>query len=192
GWKNFESILDEKLIFGWMFYIGPVLTIALTWRVFKDRRIRTLVIIGVVSAALLSVSIFAAPHYWAPYTVLIYAVLLQGLRHVRAGRFRGRRFGIALTRAIPAICLVMICVRALAGPPILGIPTWCSQFTPDYHRQDVIANLASQGGRHLVIVRYTPAHIPHAEWVFNEADIDSATVVLARELDSASNDDHIR
>jgi hypothetical protein len=168
------------------------LTIGLVWRVFKDRRIRTLVIIGAVSAALLSVSIFAAPHYWAPYTVLIYAALLQGLRHVRAWRFRGRRFGIALTRAVPVICLVMIGVRASAGPPILGIPSWCSQFTPDYRRQDVIANLASQGGRHLVIVRYAPDHTPHAEWVFNDADIDSAPVVWAREMDPASNAELIR
>src|SRR5437667_7095552 len=130
-----------------MLFFVPVVTISLfpIWRVVRDRRIRTLVIVCAASAAILSLAIYANPHYWAPYTALIYAVMLQGLRHVRTWRLRGRPFGLAITRAIPVICLLMLGLRAAAGPlrlsMILGIPTWCSQFTPDYHREDVIANL---------------------------------------------------
>jgi hypothetical protein len=198
GWKGYESATYEKMFKTWLFFVGPLFTIAFfpLWRVVKDRRIRPLVIIGAVSVAILSLSVYANPHYWAPQTALIYVLMMQGLRHVRTWRIRRRRIGVAITRAVPVICLIMVGLRAAAGPLklslILGIPTWCSQFTPDYLREDLIAKLKSQGGRHLVIVRYAPDHVPHEDWVYNDADIDSAPVVWAREMDAGRNANLIR
>jgi len=188
GWKNFDAIQYEKLFKLLMFFFGPVLTVALVpiWRVARDKRIRTLLIIGAISGAILSTAIYANPHYWAPYTALIYAVMLQGLRHVRRWRI-----GAPLTFTIPMICLIMIGVRAAAGPLklslILGVPTWCSRFTQDYQREDLIAQLKRQGGKHLVMVRYSPDHVPHEDWVYNEADIDGSPIVWAREMDAERN-----
>ena len=193
GWKGYETAIYEKIFKTWLFFFGPVFTIAWlpAWRVVKDRRIRPLVIVGVVSALILSVSVYANPHYWAPQTALIYALMLQGLRHVRAWRLRGRRIGIPFVRALTVICLLMIGFRAAAGPLnlslIMGLPTWCSRFTPDYQREDIIANLKRQGGRHLVIVRYAPDHVAHQDWVYNDADIDASAVAWAREMDPDRN-----
>ena len=39
-----------------------------------------------------------------------------------------------------------------------------------------------------MIVRYTREHRPGAEWVYNDADIDRAPVVWAREMDAAHNE----
>jgi hypothetical protein len=52
--------------------------------------------------------------------------------------------------------------------------------------------LKQEPGRQLAIVRYEPGHNFFEEWVYNEASIDSAAVVWARELDEASNRELIR
>jgi hypothetical protein len=199
GWKGFEAGVYEKIFKTWMFFVGPVFIIALTpfWRVVTDRRIRLLVIIAGVSAVILSVSVYFNPHYVAAETALIYAVMLQGLRHVRAWRIRRKPIGVALSRALPVICLVIVGFRAAAGPLklplILSVPTWCSQFTPDNHREDLITRLKSMGGRHLVIVRYAPVHQHwYEDWVYNDADIDSSPIVWAREMDAPRNAELIR
>ena len=193
GWQGFEAVQYEKLFKLWLFFLGPVFTIALfpLWRVIRDKRIRMLLIVAAISGVIMTVSVWAAAHYFGPYTALIYLVMLQGLRHVRTWKIHGKPTGIALMRALVVICVVMLGLRAAAGPLHLQLvadfPSWGAKIKPDYHREDVIAGLKRQGGRHLVIVRYTPDHTPDQEWVYNDADIDAATVVWAREMDPARN-----
>jgi hypothetical protein len=58
-------------------------------------------------------------------------------------------------------------------------------------RARILAELEQDGKRHLVLVRYGSLDVPYErgyrEWVYNEADIDGAKVVWAREMDTAQN-----
>jgi hypothetical protein len=47
-------------------------------------------------------------------------------------------------------------------------------------------------GKQLVIVAYGPRHDLAGEWVYNEADIDAAKVVWARDMGKDDNRDLLR
>jgi len=47
--------------------------------------------------------------------------------------------------------------------------------------------LDQNGGRHLVVVRYTGTQNPHEEWVYSRADIDASEVVWAHDMGVEEN-----
>jgi hypothetical protein len=96
---------------------------------------------------------------------------------------RGRPVGSAIAAAIVLLELVAPVGRArdLRHPP-----------PAEWARAALTAELASTGQSHLVIVRYGPLHVPNFEWVYNEADIDDAAIVWARDRGDAENADLLR
>src|SRR5207253_1083575 len=83
-------------------------------------------------------------------------------------------------------------VRAMAAPLHISLPefyefAWYQKGPDDFGRASVEAKLQATPGKHLVLVRYRPEHEPFAEWVYNEADIDRAKIVWAREMERSEN-----
>jgi hypothetical protein len=160
-----------------VFYLGPVLwvpllTLPLTLR---NRTVRVAgSILGLFLSAFLATTWFQ-PHYAAPATCLFFVLAVQGLRQLRLWRWHGKAVGEALVRSLPVACaclLVFVLVAMGQGDP----QAWYRQ------RERLIDDLRQTDGQHLVIVRYRPEHSPHEEWVFNEADIDGAKVIWARDM----------
>ena len=200
---NWEQALYEKTMTGmgpvirtlgkcftaWMFFVGPVLSLPLLMllRVLRDKRLRWLWIAGAVAMIGLVAPAWFNAHYAAPMTGFFYVAMIQGLRHLRWCRWRGRPTGLVLASAIPLICLLMVPVRLLAGPLHISQQTgwrltW-SQASPGmYDRAAMLRQLEAMPGKQLVVVRYRPDHDFHSEWVYNRADIDGAKVVWAREM----------
>ena len=203
GFKRFHSLggwadltLDRVLEM-WAFYIGLALTVPLVMlpRVLRDRRTRFLVVAGGASLAGFSLVAWANPHYAAPLTALILAIVLQAMRHLRAARWLGKPTGLFLVRAVPVIAAATVLVVAakLASGRTLDL----GYFTPlprasAAERARIVEQLGRCEGRHLAIVRYGPAHKAlDMEWVYNGADIDGAKVVWARDMGDAGNQELI-
>ena len=184
----------KKIATLWMSYLGPLLTmplVMLPW-VVRDRRVRFLLVVsGVVLAGLL-LEVFFLPHYAAPMTCVILALVLQSMRHLRLWRWRAKPAGPAglfLVRSIPVLCGVTVCVVAAGIPLHARYPSlWPFPDPPAVlERCRVLARLEHLEGRQLVIVRYKPDHDPASEWVYNKADIDGAQVVWARDMGEAQD-----
>ena len=162
-------------------------------RVFRDRRLRFLLVTGAVFAVGLSVNAWFFPHYAAPLTCVLYAVLLQAMRHLRVWRPGARPVGLALVRILPIVCLILAGLRLYAEPLRLDIPRWPTMWYGTeplgLPRAHVVAELERYPGAQLAIVRYAPHHAPFDDWVYNAADIDKSKIVWARELGTRDSRD---
>jgi hypothetical protein len=191
GWAE---LTFERLAGMWIFYLGLALTVPLVMlpRVLRDRRTRFLLVAGGASLAGFSLVSWALPHYAAPITALISAIVLQGMRHLRLARWLGKPTGLFLVRAVPLIAAATVLVVAaeLASGRTLDF----GFFTPlprasAVERARIARELDRCEGQHLVIVRYGPGHKAalDMEWVYNGAEIDGAKVVWARDMGEAGN-----
>jgi hypothetical protein len=162
----------------------------------KDARTRFCLLVW-VSVIALSVYINDAfPHYVAPFTCLAFAIMIQGLRSIAKLKLGERQVG--------AIAVSLILVGSLAwdglyfkqllqeGPLKGDLPSprhWDAAFeAPARARETIIDRFEKKQGRDLIIVRYkATGFVDHFEWVYNEADIDAAEVVWARDLGEPAN-----
>jgi hypothetical protein len=199
------QVLGTKALDLWRFYLGPVLTLPLLAGIGLRSPFRRLFagktgflwLVCCVYFLGLALPIYFIPHYAAPLTGALYALVLQGLRRLRQWRWRGEPVGLAAARSVPAICVLMLLVRAAAPSLHLPLPvewshTWGSVHFENLDRAEALAKIAGQPGDHLVIVRYEPGHLSANEWVYNQADIDRARVIWARDMGSAANEELIR
>jgi hypothetical protein len=205
--KHPFAVLAEKVSDTYRFFLGPMLALPLVlmlainpWQFFrKSLTGKTGFLVAVCVATLIGAAlpIYFIPHYVAPITAAIYALVLQAMRYLRLWRWRGRRAGLALVRAVPASCILLFVLRAFA--PQLHIPTpidlkhtWESESNQNQDRARARARLQAMAGDQLVIVRYNQYHNSDNEWVYNRADIDRAKVVWARDMNDSGNAELIR
>jgi len=151
--------------------------------VFRDRRIRFLLVVFLVVMPGIFAAVWSNPHYASPLTCVIFALLVQSIRHLRTWRVSGRPVGAALSSGV-IVLLTMQVAGDLLERKCDELSWTCGG---DSSRDALQKRLENLPGKHLIIVRYEADHNIHDEWVFNGADIDGAKVLWARELDAKQN-----
>jgi hypothetical protein len=159
------------------FFLTPVSAAAAFAAAFlrRSRKVRMVLAILAVSIAGVLLERFSLAHYFAPATALVLVLVLLGVQFL--GVRMGRR----------AVAIFAILFFAGAGFQVVRGARESQHQEFAVHRRDTIRRLESEGGRHLVVVRYGPNHDVHEEWVYNHADIDGSIVIWARDMGDARN-----
>ncbi len=138
---------------------------------------------------------FFYPHYIAALTCLFVLVSITGLRELcRLPIATGREAAWIILALCGAHFVLWYGLHLFDPPAMLPFETWdvINHAATAQRRVEVRDALAGQPGQQLVIVRYLPRHIFQEEWVYNEADIDSARVVWARDLGQEQDQELLR
>ena len=168
-WKQWREWL-------WPFFVGPLVLPFLAIPAVLGRRGNAFLAaecLIVVVAHFTTVGI--QPHYAAPVFGAFMVLIVEGMRRIDLIRVGRTRFGRGLVGLTLVMVVVNLCV--VARTRATAAPGW------EAERARIETSLVIAGGRHLVVVRYSPSHDPLQEWVYNRATIDAATVVWAREMD---------
>jgi hypothetical protein len=185
-WADIVHVSKEKVIrcgFTY-FWAGELLLLPALPFLFRDRRMPLLLATFALATAGVFAVIWSNAHYAAPLTGVIFALTVQGIRHLRTMRIGQRSVGIALSRAIVLLLGLDTGINAVRG--ICDPLFWSCE--GDLSRAAIAEKLQHTPGKHLIVVRYEKDnHNVHDEWVYNGADIDTAKVLWVRELDTQQN-----
>jgi|tagenome__1003787_1003787.scaffolds.fasta_scaffold20989933_7 hypothetical protein len=175
SWEKIERYSSAYLWLG-LLLVLPALPFAL-----RDRKMRLPWLTLAVGVFAVFSVVWSNAHYAAPFTCVLYLLIVQAIRHLRTMR---RPLGTMLSRAI--VCLLVLHVGSNVRLRRCDPLPWTCE--GDVSRFAVIDTLNQQPGKHLIVVRYDEEeHNIHDEWVYNAADIDDSKIIWARELDGAQN-----
>jgi hypothetical protein len=177
------------------FYLWPQFLpiIVVTPFLWRDRKIRFLLIVFAIYAVGNIAVAWSQPHYAAPLTSAIFFLIVQTLRHVNRWTNRGRPIGVSFVRTIVTFSVIMTgvyVVNAVRFPSLSSFVAtggiWASPGNDD--RATVIQKLQVIPGKHLVIVRYETGPQEANDWVYNLSDLSQEKIVWAREISEVDTD----
>jgi hypothetical protein len=115
---------------------------------------------------------FFLPHYAAPSTAALLLVIIVGWQKLSRFTPLGRSVAIAMAVGVFTGSVLALCAPRDRDSQRAGQTTITDKLTT---------------GKHLIFVQYTPGHLMHDEWVYNQADIANARIIWARYLGSQAD-----
>lgn len=180
-WGTFWKFKSLSLGASLLQLVNPSLALVLILSLIglMDSRCRLLWLLLAAQSATSMGVVWLQETYIAPMIAPLFVLITHGLRRLSLWR-RGEGQGGALVVGAGlshGVALAAALIAASGSPP----SDW------SLRREKIQEAMRREGGKHLITVVYSAGHNPHIEWVYNEADIDAASVVWARYLDDASN-----
>ncbi|MGC2399217.1 MAG: hypothetical protein WA510_05525 [Acidobacteriaceae bacterium] len=173
-----------KAIYQLLFFVFPALAPALIGLIptLKAKRFRLLVFTLAFASIGFLTETWLQAHYVAVATGIIYLILLNGLRLMRAAARRNVLW-LKLLRGTLAAVLLMFLVRLIVVPMNTLPANWASQTADIPAYQAVTGIMEAKPGKQMVVVRYRPDHFWAYSWINNGYDIPSQHVIWARDTE---------
>lgn len=119
--------------------------------------------------------------YAAPIGGIFFCLTVEGFRRLRLWKCCNRPLGVAIVIAVLALCLLQTLLWFKTRKWEYSKKDW------DWQRVQIIKKLQTDGGKHLIFVRYGQNQSVHNDWVHNSADIDGSTIIWARDMGKETN-----
>jgi hypothetical protein len=178
--SDMGAFIESKLVVLWAFFIHdwPLSLVlpAIPFLVMSRRARLPLLLFGIFLSALM-LQKATLPHYAGPAAGLIVLILTLGLYRLLIWNPGHKPTGSIVARIALAGTLFFFIWNIRVHRPV--DLTGSEEFKAE--RSAIVKRLTSEGGEHLVLVRYSPTHNVHDGWIFNAADIDGSRIVWARD-----------
>jgi hypothetical protein len=198
-YEGIGYIFDRAACRYYAFYIWPFLLLVAPAlpALFRDKALRVVLLsLGLLAANLFAQRWRPEAHYAAPATGAILLLLLYALRHFKNSY---GIYGMWAARAV-VIVYVLLMVSSIANrvrDPYFINPLGNSSEQDKFaqrtgiplqiQRQRVKADLDRLPGKQLVIVHHSYHDVPTTDWIYNEADMDHAHILWARDMGYLEN-----
>lgn len=174
----------------WRFYFGPALSVPLILLplVWRQRRLRFLMVSALLTIIMILVEVGASPHYEAVATGCFLAVIVACFRRLCA-----RAYGARYALFAPVIVMVIVVTRMgleaahLPFTQAVNYQSWCCVEPQSPAKAQIRAMLDGAAGRHLVLVKPKTNPDNVFQWIYNDADIDASKIVWARDMGAQGN-----
>jgi hypothetical protein len=174
-----RAVSEKWWSFATAYFGSPAMLVALLASILtlrRDRRLGSAACIGVLFMVAAFGGLRFFPHYTAPCAIVYFFILIQGLRHIRAG-WRGGR----------------VIFRGILALHLAATIYWCGSIvsqgalSPAFKRAGLIDAAKREHTEQLIFVRPLEDYYVHNDWVYNDADIDASNIVWARDMGDEAN-----
>jgi hypothetical protein len=177
GVESYLQRLEYRVRFYRFFFLPPLyVALPFFFLSLRERRFAWIVLTLLLFALGINFYPFFEVHFLAALTCLFVLVSVTGLER------------LSVLNADAGRLIIFLCFAHFA---FFYARSFTDHLNPD-RRAAVYQQLAQSSGKQLVFVRYWPQHIFQNEWVYNEADIDHARIVWARDLGSSEDQKLLR
>jgi hypothetical protein len=189
-WKGFTAdIVGDMANIATFFFGFPLAlpSMVLVARLFFSRRTsaRSFLLLSLILFYLGMMPYAAKPHYISFLAPLVVLLITVGIRGLFCLKFRHKKVGGVIVIFLIALQLFfnVLLTPVLQEPKSLGLCVHGAGMglPASFSREDLKHFLIKRHGKYLVFIKYGLRHNDYFEWVYNEADIDHAPIVWARD-----------